>query len=109
MAKIAKNKKATPRRPKATDGEIAAQRAKAYADMEPHLCDVVRMGEIASMRFDNPDQGLFVFAVTHLEDMLLETSAPLLRCGLPIMKRRRRSIRKRNRRRWASHATRLRC
>lgn len=71
MAKTAK-KKGTPRKPKATDGDTVAQRAKAYADMEPHLCDVVRMGEIASMLFDNPDQGLFVFAVTHLEDMLLE-------------------------------------
>jgi hypothetical protein len=28
------------------------------------------MGEIASMLFDSPDQGQFVFAVTHLEDML---------------------------------------
>jgi hypothetical protein len=72
MAKTAKKKKLTPRKPKPTDGEIAAQRAKAYAYMEPHLCDVVRMGEIASMLFDDPDQGLFVFAVTHLEDMLLE-------------------------------------
>jgi hypothetical protein len=35
--------------------------------MEPHLCDVVRIGEIASMLFDNPDEGLFVFAATHLE------------------------------------------
>ena len=70
MAKTAKKKKATPRKLKAADGEILAQRAKAYADMEPHLCDVVRMGEIASMLFDSPDQGQFVFAVTHLEDML---------------------------------------
>jgi len=30
------------------------------------------MGEIASMLFDDPDQGRFVFAVTHLEEMLLE-------------------------------------
>jgi hypothetical protein len=51
---------------------VDAKRAKAYSDMEPHLCDVVRMGEIASMLFDDPDQGRFVFAVTHLEEMLLE-------------------------------------
>jgi hypothetical protein len=38
--------------------------------MEPHLCDVVRMGEIAMTLFDSPDQGLFVFAVGHLEEML---------------------------------------
>jgi hypothetical protein len=47
-----------------------AKRANAYSDMEPHLCDVVRMGEIAMMLFNNPDQGLFVFAVGHLEEML---------------------------------------
>jgi hypothetical protein len=28
------------------------------------------VGEIASMLFDNPDQGLFIFAVTHPDDML---------------------------------------
>jgi hypothetical protein len=50
----------------------AAKRAQAYADMEPHLCDVVRMGEIATSLFDCSDQGLFVFAVGHLEEMLLE-------------------------------------
>jgi hypothetical protein len=40
--------------------------------MEPHLCDVVRMGEIATSLFDCSDQGFFVFAVGHLEEMLLE-------------------------------------
>ena len=70
MAKAAK-KKATPRKPKSTDGEIAAQRAKAYADMEPHLCDLARMGEIAAMMFDK-DEGLFIFATTHLDEMLRE-------------------------------------
>jgi hypothetical protein len=49
---------------------LTEKRANAYADMEPHLCDVVRMGEIAMMLFDSPDQGLFVFAVGHLEEML---------------------------------------
>jgi hypothetical protein len=58
------------RTPKAADGEIVAKRAKAYAEMEPHLCDVLRMGEIAVRLFDSPDQGQFVFAVTHLGDML---------------------------------------
>jgi hypothetical protein len=74
MAKAAKKKKATPRKntAKAADAEITAQQAKAYADMEPHLCDVVRMGEIATSLFDCSDQGLFVFAVGHLEEMLLE-------------------------------------
>lgn len=71
MAKTAKKKKVTPRKPKATDGEITARRAKAYADMESHLGDVVRMGEIAAMMFDK-DEGLFVFATTHLDEMLQE-------------------------------------
>jgi hypothetical protein len=80
MAK-AKTRVSTPRRTaskiqtealteQATKREIEAKRAKAYADMEPHLCDVVRMGEIASLLFDTTDQGRFVFAVTHLEQML---------------------------------------
>jgi hypothetical protein len=68
MAKAAKKKAARKRAPKAA--ELAEKRANAYSDMEPHLCDVVRMGEIAMMLFDNPDQGLFVFAVGHLEEML---------------------------------------
>jgi hypothetical protein len=58
--------------PKAADGQIVKKRAKAYADMEPHLCDVVRMSEIAASLFDCCDQGLFVFAVGHLEKMLME-------------------------------------
>jgi hypothetical protein len=69
MAKTAKTKNVTPRKPKATNGGIAAERAKAYADMESQLGDVMRMGEIAAMMFDK-DQGLFVFATTHLDEML---------------------------------------
>jgi hypothetical protein len=72
MAKTAKKKAAGKPAPKSADVEIDAKRAKAYSDMEPHLCDVVRMGEIASSLFDCSDQGLFVFAVDHLEQMLLE-------------------------------------
>jgi hypothetical protein len=70
MAKAAKKKAALPTKKQMTD--IEAKRAKAYSDMEPHLCDVVRMGEIATSLFDCSDQGLFVFAVGHLEEMLLE-------------------------------------
>ena len=83
MAKKAKKKVAKKLTPKAADAEIAAQRAKAYADMEPHLCDVVRMGEIAYMLFDDPDQGRFVFAVTHLEEMLLELRRRYYAVDLP--------------------------
>jgi hypothetical protein len=74
MVKAAKKKKTIPRKPalKAADREITEKRAKAYADMEPHLCDVVRMGEIAFSLFDCSDRGHFVFAVGHLEEMLLE-------------------------------------
>ncbi|MDQ1387462.1 MAG: hypothetical protein QOF56_916 [Acidobacteriaceae bacterium] len=59
MAKAAKKKRATPRKntAKAAGTEITAQRAKACADMEPHLCNVVRMGEIAASLFDCSDQG----------------------------------------------------
>jgi hypothetical protein len=64
MAKAAKKKSARKRAPKAA--ELAEKRANAYSDMEPHLCDVVRMGEIATSLFDCSDQGLFVFAVGHL-------------------------------------------
>ena len=70
MAKAAKKKAARKPPLKAANSESETKRANAYSDMEPHLCDVVRMGEIAMMLFDNPDQGLFVFAVGHLEEML---------------------------------------
>jgi hypothetical protein len=50
----------------------AAKRAKAYANMEPHIGNIVRMGQIASMLSDDPDEGLLIFAITHLEDMLLQ-------------------------------------
>jgi hypothetical protein len=72
MAKPVKKKAVRKPKSKASDCEIVEKRAKAYADMEPHLCDVVRMGEIATSLFDCSDQGLFVFAVGHLEEMLLE-------------------------------------
>jgi hypothetical protein len=65
-------KKKTTLSTKKQMADIEAKRAKAYADMEPHLCDVVLMGEIATSLFDCSDQGLFVFAVGHLEEMLLE-------------------------------------
>jgi hypothetical protein len=75
MAK-AKRVHSTPRRtasksPKPADAD-RHKATKAYGELEPYLCEVVRMGEIASMLFANPDEGLFVFAATHLEEMLLE-------------------------------------
>jgi hypothetical protein len=59
MAKAAKKKKASPKRTaKAAGEDIDARRAKAYAEMEPHLGDVVRMGQIASMLFDKTMRGV---------------------------------------------------
>jgi hypothetical protein len=72
MAKAARKKAARKPTPKAAASATAAKRAEAYSDMEPHLCDVVRMAEMAMTLFDNPDRGLFVFAVGHLEEMLQE-------------------------------------
>jgi hypothetical protein len=76
MAKAVKKKKAAVRkpRPKAADSEIDEKRAKAYSDMESHVCDLVSMGTIAMDQFDK-NQGLFVFAVGKLEDMLNEFRA----------------------------------
>jgi hypothetical protein len=59
MAKPVKKKAVRKPKSKASDCEIVEKRAKAYAD-------------IATSLFDCSDQGLFVFAVGHLEEMLLE-------------------------------------
>jgi hypothetical protein len=69
--KIPTAKSAKKKAQRKADLEIAARRAKAYADMEPHLCDVVSMGTIAMDQFDK-DGGLFIFAVGKLEEMLNE-------------------------------------
>jgi hypothetical protein len=70
MAKTLKKKAPEKRTPKAPEPRDVS--AMAYTCMEPYLCDVVRMGEIAASLFDCSDQGQFVFAVTHLEEMLQE-------------------------------------
>jgi hypothetical protein len=54
--------------------EITAKRAKAYSDMEGHVCDLVNVGRIAMERFDK-NEDLFIFAVGKLEDMLIEFKA----------------------------------
>jgi hypothetical protein len=48
---------------------LIEKRAKAYADMEWHVCDLVSMGTLAMDQFDK-EKGLFIFAVSKLEDML---------------------------------------
>jgi hypothetical protein len=69
MTKTAK-KKTSPGKQPAADAAIDAKRAKAYFDMEPHLCDCVKMGRIASQLFDDPDRELYDFSVHRLEEML---------------------------------------
>ena len=85
MAKTAKKKKATPRKPtpKAADSEIANKRAKAYSDMESHVSDLVSMGTIAMDQFDK-NEGLFIFAVGKLEDMLNKFKAHYYAEEFPI-------------------------
>jgi hypothetical protein len=69
MTKAAK-KNRTSHRKGSSKAAIDAKRAKAYSDMEPHLCDAVQMSEIAGSLFDSPDKGLLVFAVAHLAEIL---------------------------------------
>jgi hypothetical protein len=104
MATAAKKKGA----PKAADATIEAERAKAYAAMEPHLCAVVNMGTIASnprstcsstcstattFRCRSPDpEAAAEIVIQRLIDAGFEIKGP----GTgPIMNGRRRSVRKR--------------
>ena len=52
------------------DGDIKSERAKAYFDIEPHLCDCVKMGRIADQLCMDPDRDLYDFAVHRLAEML---------------------------------------
>jgi hypothetical protein len=47
---------------------VAAKRAKAYHDMEPHVCDLAHAATLAMEVFDQSE--LFLFAVTQLEEMV---------------------------------------
>ena len=75
MAKAAKKNATRTRSTKTADGEIVEKGAKAYAEIEPHLCAVVNMGTIASNLFDCTDRGLYDFAAHHLEEMLDDLKA----------------------------------
>ena len=81
MAKAAKKKAALPTKKQMTD--TAAKRAQAYSDMESHVCDLVSMGTLAMDQFDKND-GLFIFAVGKLEDMLNEFRAHYYAEEFPI-------------------------
>jgi hypothetical protein len=59
------------------------KRAKAYSDMESHVSDLVSMGKIAMDQFDK-NEGLFIFAVGKLEDMLNEFRAHYYAEEFPI-------------------------
>jgi hypothetical protein len=54
-----------------------------YSDMEPHVCDLVNIGTIAMDQFDK-NEGLFIFAVGKLEDMLNEFRARYYAEEFPI-------------------------
>jgi hypothetical protein len=43
------------------------KRAKAYRDMESHVCDPARAAKLAMIVFDN--EHLFLFAVDQLDNM----------------------------------------
>jgi hypothetical protein len=47
---------------------VTAKRAKAYRDMEPHVCDLARAAELAMLASD--DESLFLFAVEQFETMV---------------------------------------
>jgi hypothetical protein len=51
--------------------------------MEPHVCDLVNIGTIAMDQFDK-NEGLFIFAVGKLEDMLNEFRARYYAEEFPI-------------------------
>jgi hypothetical protein len=62
---------------------LIEKRATAYSDMESHVSDLVSMGTIAMDQFDKND-GLFIFAVGKLEDMLNEFKAHYYAEEFPI-------------------------
>jgi hypothetical protein len=85
---------------------VDAKRAKAYSDMESYVFDLVSMGTIAMDQFDKNEGPVRICsgqARRHVEQI----QGALLRRRIPDMKRRRRSIKKRNRQRLAEHARRM--
>jgi hypothetical protein len=63
-------------KPPVTDADPDdARRAKAYFDMEPHICDVVYMATIAVEVLNHPNRNLHQFAVYRLSEMLDELTA----------------------------------
>jgi hypothetical protein len=59
MRKPVSKKAVTNRKAKPAEVDpVMAKRAKAYFGMEPHVCDLVKMGTIAVQLFDDPDREL---------------------------------------------------
>jgi hypothetical protein len=52
--------------------------------MEPHVCDLVKMGTIAIGLFDHPDRELYDFAVYRLSEMLDQFKAQYYAEQFPI-------------------------
>ncbi len=74
----AKNARFRAAKAKARSAEVdpvMARRAEAYRDMEPHVCDLVKMGTIAFQLFDDPNRELYDFAVCRLSEMLYQFKA----------------------------------
>jgi hypothetical protein len=65
MTKVAKKGAPKKRTIKATDGEIAEKRAKAYLDLEPHLCDCQRWTYLAEVLSLDHDRALYDMVVHH--------------------------------------------
>jgi hypothetical protein len=60
--------KATAKPVQAALATVDAKRAKAYRDMEPHVCDLAHAATLAMEVFDQDE--LFLFAVTQLDEMV---------------------------------------
>jgi len=84
MAKTAKKKKAVAKRTTKATKDVETKRAKAYQDMESHVCDLVNIGTIAMDQFDK-GEGLFIFAVGKLEVMLIEFRAHYYAEDFPLI------------------------
>lgn len=70
MRKPKAKKAATKAKAEPAKSEIAAidaRRAKAYHDMESHVCNLARAAELAMVVFDQDD--LFLFAVEQFDAM----------------------------------------
>jgi hypothetical protein len=70
MTKAAKKKPARKPSTKAADGEIEAKRAKAYREMEPHLCDCQRWTYLADVLSLDHDRPLYDMVVRHAAEKM---------------------------------------